>query len=140
MRSRNFETVLVCDDDDGVRKLVSDLLVFRGYRVLEASNGRQALELAARHGEAIDLLVTDVVMPGGMTGADLARIVRSRWPRIRILFTSGYANPTLISDVDFGRGTLLLQKPYSKADLAHKLREALDGGRQEGVAGGPTGA
>jgi PAS domain S-box-containing protein len=137
--SGHGETVLVVEDHPQVRRITVRRMEELGYRVLEADSGQAALDMLERD-SAVDLLFTDVVMPGGMTGADLARIVRSRWPRIRILFTSGYANPTLISDVDFGRGTLLLQKPYSKADLAHKLREALDGGRQEGVAGGPTGA
>ena len=125
MRSRNFETVLVCDDDDGVRKLVSDLLVFRGYRVLEASNGRQALELAARHGEAIDLLVTDVVMPE-MGGNELARKLKERHPRLRVLYISGYSDDASLLSAPLEPGTFFLPKPFLPADLTRAVCSILE--------------
>ena len=127
------ETVLVVEDHEQVRRITVKRLGELGYRVLEVDCGQAALELIEQ-GPAIDLLFTDVVMPGSVTGADLARIVRSRWPRIRILFTSGYADPALISGNEFGRGSLLLRKPYSKADLARKLREVLEGGTNDSAA------
>jgi PAS domain S-box-containing protein len=127
------ETVLVVEDHPQVRRITVKRLEELGYRVLEVDSGPAALELLEQR-PAVDLLFTDVVMPGGMTGADLARIVRGRWPGIRILFTSGYADPTLLSGAEFGLGSHLLRKPYSKADLARKLREILEG-RMDNDAG-----
>ncbi|HEX7073830.1 MAG TPA: PAS domain S-box protein [Hyphomicrobiaceae bacterium] len=128
------EAILVVEDHPQVRRITVRRMEELGYRVLEADSGQAALDLLEQS-PAINLLFTDVVMPGGMTGADLARITRRRWPRVRILFTSGYADPTLISGTEFGHGSLLLRKPYSKMELAHKLREALAGLATEGAAG-----
>ena len=119
------ETVLVVDDNAGVRRLVVRQLTELGYRALEAEDGPSALMMLNTH--AVDLLFTDVVMPGGMSGFDLARLVLSRWPAMKALITSGF--PDLEPNADSAAQAKLqrLIKPYRKADLANALREVLDG-------------
>jgi PAS domain S-box-containing protein len=110
------ETILLVEDETTVRALVRGLLEERGYRVLEAESAERALELAAS--EAIDLLLTDVRMPG-LTGTDLAARLTETRPELRVLFTSGFAG-TAVDRVNF------LPKPFTSAELAAKVREALD--------------
>jgi CheY-like chemotaxis protein len=95
-----------------------------GYRVVEAADARAAL---ARLAEApVDLLFTDVVMPGGMNGRQLALKLRQRWPNLRVLYTSGYAHGRLTIDGESMPSRYVLSKPYRRAELAAKLRDALD--------------
>lgn len=124
-RPTRFESVLVCDDDDGVRKLVSDLLAFRGYRVLEACNGRDALELAARHDGPIELLVTDVVMPE-MGGIELASQLKARFPRLRVLYVSGYSDDASLLSSPLEPGTFFLPKPFLPGDLTRAVYSILE--------------
>jgi len=119
------ETVLLVEDDERVRRVSVGRLGELGYRVIEASNGVDALELL-RADAGIDLLFTDMVMPGGMTGDLLAEQARERLPGLKVLFTSGYAEPEIVSRSVAG-GATWLRKPYSLAALARKLRELLDG-------------
>ncbi len=118
------ETVLVVDDNAGVRRLVVRQLHEMGYRAIEAEDGPTAL--MALNGGSVDLLFTDVVMPGGMSGFDLARLVLSRWPQMKALITSGF--PELEPQGDSAAQAKLkrLIKPYRKADLERALREVLD--------------
>jgi CheY-like chemotaxis protein len=125
---RGSETVLVVEDDHGVRDFAASVLRELGYRVLEASSGELALELLDAHA-GIELLFTDVVMPGPLNGADLARIARGRRSELRLLFTSGYTTRILekewpTEEVEF------LRKPYRSIDLAQRVRAILDRAKQ----------
>ncbi|GAC1682463.1 MAG: hypothetical protein NVS9B3_00070 [Gemmatimonadaceae bacterium] len=124
-QDRGSETILVAEDDDAIRPLMRRLLERRGYRVLEARHGVQALELAERQQSAIDLLVTDVVMPE-LGGRELAENLVRATPDLRVLFMSGYTD-----DVVLRRGLVdvrvpFLQKPFSSSAFARKVREVLD--------------
>ena len=120
------ETILVVEDQVNVRKLIVQILQAHGYRVLEAANGYQALDEAARHPEVLHLMITDVVMPG-MPGPELARRLASVHPGTRVLFTSGYSETrnALESSVPF------IAKPFTPASLLGKVREVLAGEIQE---------
>ncbi|HTJ59026.1 MAG TPA: PAS domain S-box protein [Devosiaceae bacterium] len=117
------ETILVVEDDPRVRRVAVARLTAAGYKVIEAATGAEALaRLDANHDLA--LLFTDMVMPGGMTGDELARLVRTLRPGIKVLFTSGYAEPVVV-----GRelaSASWLRKPYTAVELAVRLRELLD--------------
>ena len=119
------ETILVVEDDDAVRNLVVAQLESLGYHVIEAANGRAAQEIL-RLGVPIDLLFTDVVMPGGITGRKLAEDAAQERPGLRTLFTSGYTENSIVHQGRLDPGVNLLSKPYKKRDLAQKVREVLD--------------
>jgi signal transduction histidine kinase/CheY-like chemotaxis protein len=122
--SDGHETILVVEDDDMVRAYVESELRMLGYRVIATSNGPAALELL-RSPENIDLLFTDVVMPGGMFGPELARQATGLRPDLKVLFTSGYTqNPVKAPD---GFDARILRKPFRRQDLAAMLRSALSG-------------
>lgn len=116
----NGELVLVVEDDDRVRRITVSRLKQLNYEVLEAGSGPEALSILERT-PAIQLLFTDMVMPGGMSGADLAATSRKRFPEIPILFTSGYAGPEIATQADT-RVSSWLRKPYTVTDLAAALR------------------
>lgn len=118
------EKILVVEDDPRVRRVAVSRLVDAGYQVVEAANGKDALD---RLGENPDvaLLFTDIVMPGGMTGDELANTVRALRPEVKILFTSGYAEPT-IAGRELAHSGSWLKKPYTARELAERLRELLD--------------
>lgn len=120
------ETVLLVEDDAAVRALVARQLTDLGYRVIEAADGAAAQNILESEVE-IDLLFTDVVMPGGVTGRKLAEQAKARRPGLRILFTSGYTENSILHHGRLDAGVQLLSKPYKKHDLARKLREVLDG-------------
>ncbi|HUK58401.1 MAG TPA: PAS domain S-box protein [Stellaceae bacterium] len=121
---RGSETVLVVEDDHGVRDFAASVLRELGYRVLEASSGDSALQLLERI-EAIDLLFTDVVMPGRLNGVDLAREALDRRADLRVLFTSGYTT-RLVEKGWPAEDVELLRKPYRSVDLAERVRTVLD--------------
>ena len=120
---RGHETVLLVEDEESLRKLARLALERSGYTVLCAPNGRAALELADRHRHAIDLLLTDVVMPE-MRGTDLAQVLRGRQPSLRVLFISGYV-PAVADRADVSEANFLL-KPFTLRDLSEKVRSVLD--------------
>jgi len=120
------ETVLLAEDEPGVRAVAKELLQLQGYRVLEASNGVDALELEARHPGPIHLLLTDVVMPR-MGGRELAERFTTRRPGARLLFVSGYTDDRALRDSVRYRDIAFLQKPYTLEALARGVRDALDG-------------
>ena len=120
------ETILVVEDNPDVRRLVLRQLRDLGYEVIEAANGPQALKILD-DGAAIDLLFTDVVMPGGMTGRQLAEAAKTRRPNLKTLFTSGYTEDSILRLGRLDPGVRLLSKPYRKHELATRIREALDG-------------
>jgi CheY-like chemotaxis protein len=114
--------VLVVEDDAGVRELTVARLKAIGYRVLEAREGRQAIEIL-KSDAPVDLVFTDLVMPGGLSGRDVALMAEEIRPGIRVLLTSGYAEDLVRDDdPEFARRPIL-RKPYRQADLVSVLRE-----------------
>jgi signal transduction histidine kinase len=120
------EIILVVEDEESVRNYSVDALRELGYRVIEAPDGPSALTILESR-TRIDLLFTDVVLPGGMTGAQLAARAREWHPALKILFTTGYARNAIFHHGRLDKGVNLLTKPYSFADLAAKIRDVLDG-------------
>lgn len=119
------ERILLVEDDDQVREIAGTLLTALGYQVLRARSGPDALDLLRKETN-IDLLFTDMVMPGGMTGAELATEARGRMPNLKVLFTSGYTNTTVFDNGLLTHFDDLLSKPYRKKDLAQSVRDVLD--------------
>jgi CheY-like chemotaxis protein len=122
---RGSETVLLVEDEASLRKLVRECLEASGYTVLEASHGTAALERSERHPGRIDLLMTDVVMPG-MSGRELAERLRASRPEIRILYMSGYTDDAVVLHGVLAEDMAFLQKPFTAAELAGRVREVLD--------------
>jgi PAS domain S-box-containing protein len=122
------ECVLVVEDRADLRAVTVKQLTDLGYRTLEAENAKAALDMLAAHPE-IQLLFSDIVMPGGMTGTELAREAHRLYPRIRILLTSGYTARAMANGFHDIEGLDLLLKPFRKTDLARKLRDLLDAGK-----------
>jgi CheY-like chemotaxis protein len=119
------ETILLVEDESAVRQLSRQLLEARGYTVITAAHGEEALRLAEAHAGGIDLLLTDVVMPG-MGGGQLAEVIRERRPEIKILLVSGYSGEALNRHGGVTPGMNLLPKPFTVISLAVKVREVLD--------------
>ncbi len=118
------ETILVVEDDPNVRRVTVRLLARLGYTTLEAGDGPAAMELLEGDG-TIDLMFTDVVLPGGMSGVDLARAARAVRPALRVLYTSGYTRDAIVHHGRSDPGVELLEKPFSRTGLAVKIAEAL---------------
>jgi PAS domain S-box-containing protein len=125
-RPQHRETILAVEDDPHVRRVSLRRLKDLGYTVLEADSGPAALAIIGR-GEAFDLLFTDVVMAGGMSGIELVRQARQTRPDLKVLFTSGYAEPAVMTQALLAENAAWLGKPYSTQELDQKLRELLDG-------------
>ncbi|MGC1108006.1 MAG: PAS domain S-box protein [Candidatus Acidiferrales bacterium] len=122
---RGCETILLVEDEKGVRDLAREYLAQEGYEVLEAQNAEDALKLARTHAGGIQLLFTDVVM-AGMSGRQLAEEMQKLRPGIRVLYMSGYTDEAIVHHGLLGRGMVLLQKPFTLNSLAVKIRETLD--------------
>jgi two-component system cell cycle sensor histidine kinase/response regulator CckA len=118
------ETVLLVEDEESVRELVRVTLVSRGYKVLEAESGEAGLRVAMKSPGAIDLLVTDVMMPG-MGGRELAKKLSALRPEISVLYLSGYTEEAVVTPEAMGTGVSFLQKPFTLQNLAKKVREVL---------------
>jgi two-component system, cell cycle sensor histidine kinase and response regulator CckA len=123
------ETVLLCEDEDSVRRLMERILSRSGYTVLSAATPSEALDLASAHSDAIDALVSDVIMPG-LSGPELAHRLREQLPSLLTLFVSGYTAETVRDRGNLPTGSALLEKPFNRAGLLRALRALLD---QEGV-------
>jgi two-component system, cell cycle sensor histidine kinase and response regulator CckA len=121
---RGSETVLLVEDEDGVRQLAREYLEASGYTVMEAANGRKALEMAEKNAGPIHLLMTDVVMPG-VSGRELAERIEKLRPGIKVLYMSGYTDQAVVHHGILENDAVLLQKPFTLATLAEKLREIL---------------
>ena len=119
------ESILVVEDDDEVRTYSVESLRELGYRVLEAHDGPSALRLLERQ-PRIDLLFTDIVLPSGMTGAEVAAQAREVRPGLKVLFTTGYARNAIIHQGRLDKGVQLLTKPFTFIELAEKVRDVLD--------------
>jgi CheY-like chemotaxis protein len=124
--SGGTEIVFVVEDDALVRNFVIAQLRSLGYRTIAAADSRAALA-QVENGEPFDLLFTDVIMPGGMTGRELADEVTKRRPGARVLYTSGYSDNAIVHHGRLDEGVLLLTKPYRRSELARMVRQALKG-------------
>jgi two-component system, cell cycle sensor histidine kinase and response regulator CckA len=133
--ARGNETILLVEDEKAVRELTTTILKQLGYRVLAASSGRQALEIAENTPEHISLLLTDVVMPG-MSGKQLADTLLPRRQGMQVLFLSGYTENTVVHHGVLEPGLEFMQKPFTRDDLARKIRQLL--GPSSHGAGGPA--
>jgi CheY-like chemotaxis protein len=121
-----IETILLVEDNALVRAYASAQLAALGYRVVVAEDARRAIELV-EHGWAPDLLFTDMIMPGGMNGRELAEQLRGRNRELKVLYTSGYMHDAMTGEAAGAAGvTHLLSKPYRRRDLALKVRAVLD--------------
>jgi PAS domain S-box-containing protein len=121
------ETILLVEDEAVVRLPTRALLERNGYRVLEAANGVEALKVWGEHRKDIALLLTDLVMPEGITGQQLARQLRQAAPRLKVLFTSGYSGETAGREIELGSGECFVPKPFSRDQLLEIVRRCLDG-------------
>jgi PAS domain S-box-containing protein len=122
------ETILVVEDDPDVRAYTIEVLRELGYRVLEAADGHAALRLLRDAAASCDLLFTDVVLPGGMNGEQLAAEAHVARPGLKVLFTSGYARNAIVHQGRLDPGVELITKPFTYADLAARIRDVLDAG------------
>jgi PAS domain S-box-containing protein len=121
------EAVLLVEDNVEVRRVTASRLIELGYRVIEVDSGPAALEVLMS-AQAVDLVFSDIVMAGGMSGFDLAQWVHTHRPDMRMLLTSGYADEALRVQDRQAAGLKILRKPYSRSELSHAIRQTLDGG------------
>jgi CheY-like chemotaxis protein len=124
------ETVLVVEDEFVLRELVREILSQQGYTVLEAGNGMDALSVWEQNRKSVDLLLTDIAMPHGPTGRELADQLRKERPRLPIIFSSGYTQEMVENSEDAGLCTFYLSKPYNPAQLSQVVRHALDAAKK----------
>jgi DNA-binding NtrC family response regulator len=127
------ETVLLVEDDAGVRVTTFNILRLMGYKVLQARSGQEALSMMDQYDGTIDLLLTDVVMPG-MNGRELAEQLRKHRPQTTVLFTSGYAEDVIVHHGIVDQDLNFLPKPFTMQSLGIKLREVLDGAKRSSRA------
>ncbi len=120
------ESVLLVEDEPELRRLVEKLLRLKGYRVLSAAGPAEAIAISKRHEASIELMLTDVIMPG-MNGRELARVLAASRPRMRVLYMSGYTDAAMNQQGILPHGTAFLSKPFTPEALARKVREVLDG-------------
>jgi PAS domain S-box-containing protein len=125
------ETILVVEDEPALRELACQILRRYGYEVLSAATGLEALKVWTRHATRIDLLLTDMVMPGGLSGADLADQVHAQNPKLKVICTSGYSHEIANLNAVLREGWRFLPKPYSPMTLAASVRQCLDGQNPE---------
>jgi len=123
--SQGSETILLVEDDVEVRALAAEVLQMKGYTVLEARHSEEALKIGQRYSGPIHLLLTDVVMPGA-SGRELARQLISLYPKIKVLYMSGYTENAIVHYGVLDAGIAFLQKPLTPIALARKVREVLD--------------
>jgi DNA-binding NtrC family response regulator len=118
------ETVLVVDDEEMVRRLAARILVGHGYRVLEAGGGEEAVRILQRDSNRIDGVVTDVAMPG-LGGRQLGETISRCWPRVRVLYMSGFPAQRIMDEGAIDPTCRFVQKPFTKEQLARQVREML---------------
>jgi len=120
------ETILVVEDEEGVRALAGEIIRQRGYTVLEASGGVEALRICQQYQRTIHLMLTDVIMPQ-MSGAELAKAAAHLRPEMKVLFMSGHTEDAIVDHGVLNPGTAFLAKPFTADTLAIRLREVLSG-------------
>ena len=125
---RGSETILVAEDEDGVRSLTREVLEKYGYTVLEAANGEEALKVAEQHEGRLDLLLSDVVMPR-MGGPELAQALLAKRPSVKVLYMSGYTDHPMVRRGVVNAGVAFLQKPFTPTVLVSRVREVLEAPR-----------
>jgi two-component system cell cycle sensor histidine kinase/response regulator CckA len=118
------ETILLVEDDQALRKMAAEVLRDTGYKVLTAPSGADALQVAAEHQGPLDILLTDIVMPG-MTGRELAEQIVARFPQIRVLYMSGYTDDAIVNHGLQDQSIHVLQKPFTHQELVRHVHEAL---------------
>ncbi len=118
------ETVLLVEDEESVRQLVRETLQAKGYKVVEAENGEAGVAAAANHAGRIDIIITDVVMPG-MGGRELVKRLAETRPETKVLYLSGYTEDAIVNEGTIESGTAFLQKPFTLQNLSRKVREVL---------------
>jgi PAS domain S-box-containing protein len=123
--TQGSETILLVEDEEVVRDMASEILRETGYQVLEASNGKKAIELSSRYSGEIHLMLTDVVMPQ-MSGRELAEQLLTKRPEMNVLFMSGYTDDAIVHHGVLDEGTAFIAKPFSPEALTHKVRETID--------------
>ena len=116
--------ILLAEDDESLRRFLAAALVKAGHTVTDFGDGDEAFNCL--QGFRFDLLLTDIVMPGGLDGVDLARIAIERWPKLKVVLTSGFPEARIEVDSEMLRSLRLLSKPYSRVELATVLRSALE--------------
>jgi two-component system cell cycle sensor histidine kinase/response regulator CckA len=121
----NKETILLVEDEEILREWVKEILQECDYQVVEAANGVDALKIWEGRGGKIDLLLTDMVMPEGMTGSELAKQLKARQPELKVIYTSGYSAEIMENEADL-HDTPFLPKPYAAPQLARMVRDCLD--------------
>jgi CheY-like chemotaxis protein len=134
------ETVLMVEDEPVLRELIEEVLTAHGYHILSAASGAEALQVWQEYGGKIDLLLTDMVMPGGMTGQQLAAELRPRDPRLKVIITSGYSQEMVGRNLTLSEGTEFLPKPYRPPQLVEKVRAILDTPADNGESATTTAA
>jgi two-component system, cell cycle sensor histidine kinase and response regulator CckA len=117
-------TILVVEDEAGIRALVRKILRRQGYEVLEAANGQDALALCREHGQRVELLITDVLMPQ-MGGRELVERLQTQGRNMKVLYVSGYTDDATVYSGDLPPGTAFLQKPFTLGSLLDKVKEVL---------------
>jgi CheY-like chemotaxis protein len=122
---RGNETILIVEDEEEVRKLAGKILERQGYRILEASQGDDALRISERHGGPIGLILVDVIMPG-MSCSELAKHLKSPHPKMKVVYMSGYTDNAIVRHGVLEKGVNYIQKPFTMEGLARKVREVLD--------------
>jgi CheY-like chemotaxis protein len=133
-RAQPGETVLLVEDNEDVLRYGVSALEDLGYRVLKTSDGPSALRmLDAEDAPRIDLLFTDVVLPGGMSGRALAEAIRARQPQVPVLFTTGYARDAIFNQARLTRNQRVLDKPYTIQNLSTFVRQAIDQAANDGA-------
>lgn len=126
------ETILVVEDEPVLREMTLSILTECGYRIHEAGNGREAMAVWQRQGGAVDLLLTDMVMPEGVSGVELAEKLLALQPKLKVLFTSGYTVDEMSESFLAKHNARFLQKPYTRVTLARAVRQALDSATANG--------
>lgn len=124
---RGHETILVVEDEPALRQLIGGILQFYGYKVYEVNSGIEALNIWQKHSDNIDLLLTDMILPEGMTGRELAQRLKELKPQLKIIYTSGYNIDSGINEFTLKEGYMFLAKPYHPKTLLQVIRLCLDG-------------
>jgi two-component system, cell cycle sensor histidine kinase and response regulator CckA len=124
--SRGRETILVVEDEAALREMLAQLLTMQGYKVLTARSGRHALEVWEKANREVDLLVTDLLMPEGILGGELAERLQAQKPTLKVIFTTGYSPDIAGKDASLMEGNNFMPKPYSIGKMAQFVRQCLD--------------
>lgn len=124
-----FETILLVEDNDQVRKLTQNILLRRGYKVISAGDSDEAQKILKGHNESVHLLLTDVVLTGKLNGKELYKKIKKQRPQLKVLYMSGYTDNIIVKHGVLMKNINFIQKPFSNKSLAEKVRKVLDGGK-----------